>query len=129
MINQAIAELRSIGYRTRRNAERESALAANARDYNLSPESLAALDRGDRQRATGVYESKPTPRYAGRYLGTLSMHWPNKRAELASERVIYWRVREALGSLFVSDYGKRVYESDGVIQVESHEQRERRLAI
>ncbi len=52
-----IAELRAIEGRTRRIAERESALKANAKDYKIDPESMAALERGDRQRETGVYES------------------------------------------------------------------------
>jgi len=37
----------------RRRIEKASAHNANVRDYKLTPESLAALERGEQQRATG----------------------------------------------------------------------------
>jgi hypothetical protein len=65
--------------------------------------------------------------YAGKYLGTLSAHWPNKGSEYMAERQLYWRVRSLMGMVLPHDYGKRIYESDGVIQVENDEQRDTRL--
>lgn len=126
MIRQDIAELQMIEQRGRRELERESALRAELRDTTLSAENQAALDRGDRQRATGIYEQS-MPRYAGRYLGTLSKHWPRAGAESQAERLIFWRLRSALGPVLFSDYGKRVYELNDVVQVENDEQRAGRL--
>lgn len=40
----------------RRRVESVAALNANEKDYNLDSESIAALERGDRQRETGVYQ-------------------------------------------------------------------------
>ena len=50
--------LQEIEQETRRAAEKDSAEAANSRDYKLSPESIAALERGDRQRETGIYQTE-----------------------------------------------------------------------
>lgn len=58
MINQMVAELQSIASRTRRQWESDAAERANNRDYNLSQESKDALERGDRQRKTGVYQTE-----------------------------------------------------------------------
>lgn len=120
-----VTELLGIESLTRREREEESAIAANEREYNISPESQAALDRGDRQREIGKYEPI---RYAGKYLGTLSAHWPRKGSEYIIERHIFWRVRETIGNILVSDYGKQVYDLDGVIQVENESQRDKRLS-
>ena len=42
--------------RVNRALERVSAAKANRTDYKIDPDSLAALERGDRQRETGIYE-------------------------------------------------------------------------
>lgn len=49
----AIAELRNIERETLRAAEKDAAQVAESRDYKIDPDSLAALERGDRQRETG----------------------------------------------------------------------------
>lgn len=43
--------------RERREIERYSAFRENVRVRNIDPDSLAALERGDRQRESGIYES------------------------------------------------------------------------
>lgn len=62
-----------------------------------------------------------------RYLGTLSTHWPRKSADYMVERQLYWSVRRAIGAVFAADFGKRVYDNAGVIQVETGTQRDARL--
>lgn len=43
--------------RDRLRAEKLSAIAVDNTDYHIDPESQAALDRGDRQRETGIYQT------------------------------------------------------------------------
>lgn len=122
-----VTELLGIESLTRRERETEAAEKANNTDYHISPESQAALDRGDRQRELGKYQGEEI-QYAGRYLGTLSAHWPRRGSEYIIERQIFWRVRETIGPVLESDYGKQVYDIDGVIQVENDSQRDKRLS-
>lgn len=62
-IANAIREAKLRESRQLRELERESALAANEKDYRISPDSQAALDRGDRQRETGVYQTSIDTEY------------------------------------------------------------------
>lgn len=38
-----------------------------------------------------------------------------------------WRIKQAIGRILPTDLNKRVYDNDGVIQVENNEQRDKRL--
>jgi hypothetical protein len=64
-------------------------------------------------------------RYKGKYLGTISKTWPQKSPRHGTS---YWAVREAMGTITERDYGKMVFEIDGVIQVENDEQRDKRVS-
>lgn len=57
-LTNLVREVQLIEQKTRREAEREAALAADSKEYNISPESKAALARGDRQREMGAYQTE-----------------------------------------------------------------------
>ena len=58
------------------------------------------------------------PRYAGKYVGTISARMPTW---------LYGEVQDAIGRILPIDIGKQVFDVGGVIQVESNEQRDRRM--
>jgi hypothetical protein len=76
------------------------------------------------QRETEL-EEKVMP-YRGTYVCTITKALTASRKR---EKVLLMlRIRQAIGRILPLDYGKHVYEINGVIQVENDEQKKRRLA-
>ena len=55
-------------------------------------------------------------------------HCPSCGHALANRQVLRERIRGAIGRIILRDVGKRVYDVDGVIQVENEIQRDERIA-
>lgn len=59
------------------------------------------------------------------YLGTITREMVGKSWSSMGGRIIMWA--DSIGNVQLVDVGKRVFDVDGVIQVENNEQRDRRV--
>lgn len=64
--------------------------------------------------------------YKGKYVCTITR--PLVASQKQEKQLLVLRIRGAIGRILPVDYGKQVWEHNGVLQVENDEQKKNRLA-